>query len=134
MAKINGTLYLLTVGGDAIGATTNCTLSYNADLPETTTKDSGGWAEHLQGLRSAEGSIEGLYDPTETYGLEEILSAIQNRTDLVCELIASTAAGSLAIEFNASWNNAEITMEMENPVGISASFTVNGTPTERNIT
>jgi len=33
----------------AIGSSTESTLSMEVDMPETTTKDSGGWAEHLEG-------------------------------------------------------------------------------------
>lgn len=125
MAKVNGTLYLVKSDGTTIGSTTNASLSLSIDLPETTTKGSAGWAEHLQGLRSWEGSFEGLYDETDTYGLTELYAEITNRTTFTI-LIESTTVGNIEFTGTASLSNIEATFEMEQPVGWSASFTGSG--------
>lgn len=127
MSVLNGTLYLVDVDGNPLGASTNASLSISVDLPDATTKDSAGWAEHIQGLRSWEGSFEGLYDPSETYTPKEITDLMVARTDfaMVFEPSAQTS-GQLSFSGNASFTSFELTSEMESSMGWSASFTGNG--------
>ena len=66
----NGTNLLLKAIADGgtlatIGHTTSCTLSVNQELPDATTKDSSGYAENINGLRSFEISFDGLVDYTD---------------------------------------------------------------------
>ena len=130
MAKINATRFLVYVNGTAIGSTTTASISVEVDLPSTTTKDSGGWAEHLQGLRNASGSFEGLEDPTETMGATELYDLITNRSKFDLLLVTDTA-GEDGFSASASISNLEFEYEMEQPVSLSGSFTVDGELTRR---
>ena len=130
MAKINATRFLVYVNGTAIGSTTTASISVEVDLPSTTTKDSGGWAEHLQGLRNASGSFEGLEDPTQTMGATELFDLITNRTKFDLLLVTDTA-GEDGFSASASISNLEFEYEMEQPVSLSGSFTVDGELTRR---
>ena len=58
-------------------------MSVNADLFETTSKESGGWKSVMPGLRDVSYSGEGLADFTASatkYTLTEIFTAYNNRT------------------------------------------------------
>jgi TP901-1 family phage major tail protein len=128
MAKINGTLYLVDIDGVTVGSTTNASITINQDLPETTTKGSGGWREVLAGLRSWEGSFEGLYDPTDTYDVKSLADEIVNRSSFTVVFDSSTA-GDVDFTGTAYLSNVEFSAEMESPVSFSASFTGDGTLT-----
>lgn len=74
MSAINGTLYALfsTTGiistavasTDRIFSCKNTSLKFDGDLPDTTTKESGGWAEHLEGggIKNVSVDFDGIWD------------------------------------------------------------------------
>jgi hypothetical protein len=66
MAKINGTLYAVYNDSDRLLYATGAILTIEQDLADITTKESGGNANHLQGLRKWDISFEGLYDEDDT--------------------------------------------------------------------
>ena len=87
MAIYNGTAQLLKLGAsgseEALIQLTNCSMSLNADLFDTTSKESNGWKSVLPGLRDVSYSGEGLADFTASatkYTLTEIFNAYNNRT------------------------------------------------------
>jgi TP901-1 family phage major tail protein len=86
MAIYNGTAQLLKLGTSGSEETliqlTNCTMSVNADLFETTSKESGGWKSVMPGLRDVSYSGEGLADfaAGANYTLTEIFAAYNSRT------------------------------------------------------
>jgi len=134
MAKLNGTLYAFNADGDNIASCTSTSVSFNLDLPDTTTKGSGGYAEHLGGLRSGEGSFDALYDTSDTYSAAEIFDQLDARTSIACMLLAEGESGTIAFDFEASFSSLEFNTEMEQPVSLSGSFTINGTFSRRAIT
>ena len=87
MAIYNGTAQLLKLGAsgseEALIQLTNCSMSLNADLFDTTSKESNGWKSVLPGLRDVSYSGEGLADFTASatkYTLTEIFNAYNSRT------------------------------------------------------
>ncbi|MFM2203800.1 MAG: Phage tail tube protein [Bacteroidota bacterium] len=86
MAIYNGTAQLLKLGTAGSEETliqlTNCSMSVNADLFDTTSKESGGWKSVMPGLRDVSYSGEGLADfaAGANYTLTEIFAAYNNRT------------------------------------------------------
>lgn len=127
MARINGSLYVVDVDSNLIAQSQNASISISVDLPDATTKSSGGYAEHIQGLRSWEGSVEYLYDPSETYNAKDILDLITSRTGFTFLFEhSSQTAGTISFTGSASVNNFEMSAEMEGVVAWSFSFTGNG--------
>jgi predicted secreted protein len=57
---INGTKFGLYAGGTKIGYATSASISMNHSLRDTSTKDSGGWRDQLEGQRDWEASVEGM--------------------------------------------------------------------------
>lgn len=87
MAIYNGTAQLLKLGAsgseEALIQLTNCSMSLNADLFDTTSKESLGWKSVMPGLRDVSYSGEGLADFTASatkYTLTEIFNAYNSRT------------------------------------------------------
>jgi TP901-1 family phage major tail protein len=86
MAIYNGTAQLLKLGASGTEQTliqlTNCSMSVNADLFDTTSKESGGWKSVMPGLRDVSYSGEGLADfaTSDNYTLAEIFAAYNSRT------------------------------------------------------
>ena len=128
MAVINGTTMTLLLDGVRIAATKSATLNLNVDLPDATSKDSAGWAAHIQGLRSWDGSFDGLYDPSGTVNFEQLYDMIETRhSDIICEFAdLTTTGGGEVFRGVASISGLTITAEMETPVTLSGSFTGNG--------
>ena len=56
----NGTSLILKIEGTALGHTTSCSMTFNVDLPEATSKDSSGYQELITGVKSGEISFDGL--------------------------------------------------------------------------
>jgi predicted secreted protein len=133
----NGTSLVVLVGTEVIAHATSCSLSVSADLPDATTKQSGGWAEEIAGLRSWTLTTDGLatVEPTGTdYVVGDIFSALNGRTSVTVKF--TTANGSTPIVGDLIWSGSafveslDITADMESPVTYSASFTGTGVLTQ----
>ena len=129
--KLNGTLIKLLVKrpGEAtytfVGAAQNDSFTIDVDLPDATTKGSAGWAEHIQGLRTASGSISGLHDPTEEFTEVEVFEMIRDRESAVMQY-GTLLPGSNYFEFEASISNFTKNSDMEQPVGFDFDYQANG--------
>ena len=99
MGAINGTLYAAFSGATpgAMAATErlfhckNATLNVDVDLPDVTTKESAGWARHINGLRNWTIDFDGIYDPgteaTEVTPTEILASIIARSADTTMAFI-----------------------------------------------
>jgi hypothetical protein len=130
MAKVNGTLYALFVGAtDKILYLKNCSLTVNVALPDSTNKESAGWAEHILGLRDASYTFDGEYDLTQinAAGLtaDAILDNIIART---ADAIVTFTPDSLSTGYEgyATFSNITFTAGTEDTVKYSGSMKVNG--------
>ena len=73
--QLNGTELGVYVGGVLVAYSTNATLNVNHSTRSTTSKESGGWEDNMEGLRNWDVSCDALYawlDPAGT--------AISNKT------------------------------------------------------
>jgi predicted secreted protein len=126
----NGTNLVVLIGTEVIAHSTSCSLSVSADLPDATTKSSGGWAQQIAGLRSWSLTTDGLatVEPTSTnYSVGDIFSALNGRATVTVKF--TTATGSTPIVGDLVWSGSafveslDITADMESPATFSASFT-----------
>ena len=125
MAEQNGSIFFLNIDGNPVGASTSFSWAESVDLPDTSNRDTAGFATHLQGLRSISGSCDLFSDPSLTVNVEELFDLINTRSDFTC-LIIPVASGTLGFTGTASISNLEMTFDFEQPVGVSFSFQVNG--------
>jgi hypothetical protein len=89
MGKINGTILLLYADGQVIAAQRGGSVTVEQDLPDATSKDSGGWAEHINGLRNASGDFEALFSTT-GLSASELKDAIFDRRSLLLAIVGLT--------------------------------------------
>lgn len=129
MAQINGSKVLIWIGtssasptsADAVAFTTNCSLSITHDLPDATTKDSAGWAEHISGLRSWEVTVDGLTSFGEN---DTDFWTLVNTRDTVRMAFAVDGTGTYFGEVSCS--GLELTNDMEASATFSGTLTGNG--------
>lgn len=135
MAIINGTVYLLKIGADgsevAIPDQTEGSISINMETRDITTKDSSGYRELLEGVRSASISVSGLVDDDGAGGAGADLFAVLNgrsTTHIIFGLDA--ASDDYHYECDAFCTSLEISAGTEDNVTYSATFEVTGAITE----
>jgi TP901-1 family phage major tail protein len=124
----NGTLLVVKVGGVAVAHSTSCSLSVSVDLPEATTKDSGGWAQQIQGVRSWSVSTDGLAvieSAAAGINVEDLFSSISSRTDVTLTF-STFVSGDKIWTGSAAVESLDFTGDMESPATFSASFTGTG--------
>ena len=121
MAKINGTTLLVYADGTLIACQKGVTITTSQNLFDTTNKESGGWSEHGNGLRTAEVSIDGLASTT-GLSAKELFAYIIGRTSLNLVIVG--------LDYNlvcqADVSASSITGPLEEATTISGSFKVNG--------
>jgi predicted secreted protein len=131
----NGTNLVVLVGTEVVAHSTSCSLSISADLPDATTKSSGGWADEISGLRSWSLTTDGLttVEPTGTnYVVADLATLITGSGRASVLVKFTTVNGSTPITGDLIWSgqafleSLDITADMESPATYSASFTGSG--------
>jgi len=102
---INGTKFGVYAAGTKIGYATSASISMNHNLRDTSTKDSAGWRDQMEGQRDWEVSVEGMVIFVDTAG-----SAISDLT--VNELYATYMEGSNRTSFTLMFST-EITGDLK---------------------
>jgi len=100
MATINGTDIVVTINGTTIGHSVALVLDLGQDLPDASSRDSLGWAEHIQGLRSASLSIGGLTDYSDSMNFNEFAGFMITRQSIDFRFTSSGATfyGEASVE------------------------------------
>ena len=129
----NGTNLVVLVGSEVVAHSTSCSLSVSADLPDSTTKSSGGWADQIGGLKSWSLTTDGLatVDPTgASYVVGDIFTQLASRTAVTVKF--TTVSGSTPVVGDLYWSglafieSMDVTADMESPATYSVSFTGTG--------
>ena len=135
MAIINGTVYLLKIGTDgsevAIPDQTEGSISINMETRDITTKDSSGYRELLEGVRSASISVSGLVDDDGAGGAgADLFAVLDGRTTTHIIFGLDAATDDYHYECDAFCTSLEISAGTEDNVTYSATFEVTGAITE----
>lgn len=130
MAAVNGTLILVNDDGTAFAGTTSATLNIEMDLPDASTKDSAGWAEHIQGQKSWSVDLDGIATFTVTSGtVDVLLNYLLDRTQATIEFEpqggAYTTKG-VSYVGTASLSSVSLVANNEDTATVSGSFTGTG--------
>lgn len=125
MGKINGSVIIPVLDSDAVVHTTNATISVDVDLPDATTKDSGGWADHIHGLRSFTLTIEGYAAYDSAGNVKPLLDLILDRTSATFEF-SPDETGDVKISGSVSLSNLELGANMEETASLSSTLTGKG--------
>jgi len=131
MAILNGTVYLLSVAGTALPDQTEGSISINMETRDITTKDSSGYRELLEGLRSGSVSVSGLVDDDASGGAGGTLFTTLNTRAAVALIFGfDDASDDYNYTCNAFCTSLEISAGTEDNVTYSASFEITGAITQ----
>jgi len=127
MAKVNGTVMTIYSGADVVLWTKNCTLNIEQDLPDASTKDSGGWEDHINGMRRATIDFDGAFDVSGS-GLTpvEIVALLTARTADSVIKFGTSAAAATGFTGNGTFKTISISGAMEDTATFSGSIKING--------
>ena len=117
---------------DIIGRATSASLSVSMETRDTTTKDSAGWQENLEGLKSWSLSGDGLvtYSISGDYDTpDDLFTLLSNRT-LVKVKFGSATSGEIDYTGDAYLVSYEQEAGVEENVTYSFSFTGTSTLTQ----
>lgn len=129
ISEDSGTTY------DIIGRATSASLSVSMETRDTTTKDSAGWQENLEGLKSWSLSGDGLvtYSIAGDYDTpDDLFTLLSNRT-LVKVKFGSATSGEIDYTGDAYLVSYEQEAGVEENVTYSFSFTGTGTLTQASV-
>lgn len=121
MAKINGSLVLVYADGTLVASQKGCTVTWEQDLPEASSKDSTGWEEHINGTRRATVDFDALYN-TSGLSAEELITYITSRASLVLVIDGT----GVPIVGEAKVQNITINAAQEEAVTFSGAFKFTG--------
>ena len=127
MAKVNGTVMTVLTGTDVVLFSKNATLNIEQDLPDSTSKGSSGWEEHINGVRRWSIDFDGAFDIAGTGFLaDEIIASIVARTADTTVKFGTSAAAATGWTGTATWKNLSITAPMEDVPTFSGTLVGNG--------
>ncbi len=133
--QINGTELRCFIGGTLVAYSTSATININHSTRSTSSKDSGGWEENMEGMRNWDVSCDALYAWLTPAG-----GAIGNNTlsDIFTGYIATRASFELTFGVTTTdtgdtkyvgtaWmTSASLSSPLEDTSTFSVSFQGNG--------
>ena len=126
MAIINGTVWLLALGGTDLPDQTEGSISVNMDMIDITTKDSSGVRELLPGLRSGSISVSGLVDDQGTGGAGGVLFTALNSQTVQTIVFGLDSTNDYHYTCSGYCSSLEVSGSTEDNVTYSATFEITG--------
>lgn len=131
MAILNGTVFLLKIGGTPVPDQTEGSISINMETRDITTKDSSGYRELLEGVRSGSISVSGLVDDDGAGGAGGVLFAdLDSRTAQTIIFGFDDTSDDYFYSCSAFCTSLEVGGGTEDNVTYSATFEITGAITE----
>ena len=134
----NGTKMLLQLSTDGgsgyttIGHATSSSFSFSMDTPESTSKDSGGYVEHIAGARSGEVSFDGLVAYDDSWDIDNFIDYMIGNTNGRSSLHVSWGTATSGDKYYTAKcfvSSVEYSGEAEAPVTYSGTLTITGSIT-----
>lgn len=137
---INGTKFGVYAAGTKIGYATSASISINHNLRDTSTKDSGGWRDQLEGQRDWEVSVEGMLIFVDGSGgaisditANELYSSyIASRTEFTV-MFSTEVSGDIKWSGNAFMTSLSMDTPNEDSSTWSGSFSGTGQLTQATV-
>lgn len=128
MAVINGNDIGVYVGGQLIGCLTNATFNSTNTTVDVTCKDNSGQRAVIPSGNSATIEFEGLFNPSSTYGLEDLLQIHKNKTEITVAIGNSNYASTSTIHVTAQayLNTLSFTGPLNAATTFSGTFELTG--------
>ena len=132
MAKVNGTLIVMQIGGYTIAGQLTSSLDFNVDMLDATTKDSAGSKEYVAGEDDTKINVTGLYDPAAATGAEEMIAVLFAKQPVAWKH-GQTSVGGTYWEGDGLINHVGITGDKNVLSNYSIDIQNTGTPTQHAI-
>lgn len=126
----NGSLVALYIGGNKVANLTSSGFTLEHALRDATTKDSAGWKESLEGLRSASFECEGMYAEDETYNFADFTALIIASRATATFRYSTEVMGDKYYEGACYVTNCSRTAGVEESETFSCTLEVTGAVTE----
>ena len=110
-------------GADAVAHSTSASISFNNDLRDVTSKDSGGYQENAGGLRSFELSTDALQDINADLDFKEFYDDVHERN----EVIVRFAERDSGVKWEGSGYVSSLSMDAGVEENVTYSVTITGT-------
>ena len=123
--KVSGTRVLLFSDGELIAYQRGLTIDASVNLPDATDKESGGWEEHIHGMRNATVSFDALYS-TEGLSADALIELIRSRPDLMMCINGLSATNHRPIIGLVNLDSVSLNAPIEEAMAVSGSMKVNG--------
>jgi predicted secreted protein len=131
MAILNGTVFLLSIGGTVLPDQTEGSISISMETRDITTKDSSGYRELLEGVRSGSISVSGLVDDDGNGGAgSDLFAVLDGRSSVAIVFGFDGASDDYNYTCSAFCTSLEVSAATEDNVTYSASFEITGAITE----
>jgi predicted secreted protein len=131
MPILNGTVFLLKVGGTALPDQTEGSISINMETRDITTKDSAGYRELLEGVRSGTISVSGLVDDDGAGGAGGTLfTTLDDRASVALVFGFDDTSDDYNYTCNGFCTSMEVSGGTEDNVTYSATFEITGEITQ----
>jgi predicted secreted protein len=137
--QLNGTDLKVFVAGTLVAYSTNCSININHSLRSTSSKESGGWDENMEGMRNWDLSCDALYawlqpDGTAITGLtlsELFTTYMATRTSFTVTFGVTTSATEDTKYTGTAWiTSLSLTAPLEDTSTYSVSMTGSGALTQ----
>tara|TARA_R110002124_G_scaffold18649_4_gene75634 strand:- start:27 stop:473 length:447 start_codon:yes stop_codon:yes gene_type:complete len=134
--QLNGTNLTVYAGSDIIAYSTSCTININHSTRSTSSKESGGWEENMEGMRNWDVSCDALYawldpagSPITGLTMSELFAAYIGPTRASFTLtfgVTTTVSGDTKYVGDAWCTSLSLSAPLEDTSTYSASFTGSG--------
>jgi len=111
---------------EPIAHSTSASISFNNDLRDITTKDSGGYQENAGGLRSFELSTDALQDINADLDFKEFYDDVHERNEVIVRF-AERATGGTDVKWEGSGYVSSLSMDAGVEENVTYSVTITGT-------
>ncbi len=125
MAIFNGTVYIVSIAGTAMPDQTEGSISLSMETRDITTKDSSGFRELLEGLRSGSVSVSGLVDDT-TSAVTTLMTHFAARSSFALKFGVDAGTHDDVFSATAFCTSIETSAGTEDNVSYSATFELSG--------
>ena len=122
MSALSGTNMLLHSGGVVIAMQKGISVAFDMDLPDATSKDSGGYKQHILGERNVKIDFSALAG----LGATENARVLMDKVLASQSLLVSILGLNYPLVGEVNMNSISIDAPKANVMNLSGNFTVNG--------
>lgn len=129
MAFYNGTAVIVDAQSNPLAQMTESTFSLDQDLPDASNKDSSGWAEHINGQKSASISVSGRADMDDDQNVDKLTRWLINQTQVTVVFEVQSPGGTQTMSFSGTYSMADVEVNApnEDTMTIDGTFESTGT-------